>query len=376
MSASNVAETILSQAKLGSSDFLRNQWYVAATAHEIKERPIARTICDESIVIFRASSGEVSALEDRCPHRKAPLSLGTVVGDTIQCGYHGARFNGSGRCVDIPSQQDLPIPAIFNAKSYVVREIHDLVFLWVGDSHRADPELIPDWSRNTAKGWTAIHGYHHVRCNYQLINDNLLDLSHTQFVHPTTLAGPGVNETPMELKIDGDVVRTGRTIRNTDPTPMHLKLGLSGKVDRYQWSDFMAPCYTLVILSAEPVGETQNIGQPLFIVMNSAVPETAHTTHYFWSVARCRLIDDADLTLKYKRLVSEAFDEDKAVIEAQQRMVESDSSNTPLAVFRGDRGGVAARRIIMRKMTQESDVTPSSSTRGESLTRRIVDPLV
>ena len=157
----------------------------------------------------------------------------------------------------LPSQVNgkLPIPAIFTAKSYVVREIHDLVFIWVGDSHRADPALIPDWSRNVAKGWTAIHGYHYVRCNYQLINDNLLDLSHTQFVHPTTLAGPGVNETPMELKIDGDVVRTGRTIRNTDPTPMHLKLGLSGKVDRYQWSDFMAPCYTLVILSAEPVGE-------------------------------------------------------------------------------------------------------------------------
>src|SRR4051812_33235300 len=111
--------------------FLRNQWYVAATAREIGTIPLARLICCEPVVLYRGQSGKVAALEDRCPHRKAPLSKGEVVGDDIRCGYHGVQFDAAGACTNIPSQPT--IPRGFCAKSYPVVERNALIFIWMGD---------------------------------------------------------------------------------------------------------------------------------------------------------------------------------------------------------------------------------------------------
>ena len=373
--------SVLKSASVGqlsepsAATFLRNQWYVAASSEEIADKPVARMICNEALVFFRGSSGHVGALEDRCPHRKAPLSLGVVVGDEIQCGYHGARFSATGACLRIPSQSELPIPSMFNARSYRVVERYNFIFIWLGSPDTANEDLIPDWSRNTAPGWVAALGYHYVKGNYELVTDNLLDLSHTTYVHKTTLAGPGVDETPMELSVDGDVIRTGRTIRNVDPVPLHRAvMGITGKIDRWQWSDFMAPSHIVVILGVEPAGTTSTINTPLFIVMNSATPETERTTHYFWSVSRCRQVEDEEMTRKFKQMVALAFDEDKAMIEGQQRMIDSDLSGRPLAVFRGDRGGTAARRVVARKLKDEAAGTTSVSPPGTALTQRIVEP--
>ena len=334
--------------------FLLNEWYIAARSNEVKDRPFARTICNIPLVLFRTSDGGVSVLEDRCPHRKAPLSTGEMIGDEIQCGYHGARFTSTGRCTIIPSQQDLPVPSGFKAKAFIAKEIYDLIFVWLGDPAKADEAKIPDWSRNTRPGWAAVHGYHHLLANYELLNDNLLDLSHSTYVHKTTLAGPGTDETPMYVNVEDDVVKTGRVIPNVDPVPLHrITFGITGKVDRWTLTDFFAPCYLLVTLGVEPVGSTDKLETPLFVVMNSAVPETETTTHYFWSTSRCRNIEDEALTAKFYDLVKFAFDEDSAMIEAQQKMLSSDRSDTRLAAFRGDAGGVAARRIIARRLKAE-----------------------
>jgi vanillate O-demethylase monooxygenase subunit len=336
--------------------FLRNQWYVAARSDEIGAKPLGRTICNEAIVLYRGANGAIAALEDRCAHRMAPLSLGEVVGDEIQCGYHGVRFRGDGACTSIPSQKDLPIPRGFCVRSYPVHEASALIFVWVGEAERADPALIPEWtSRNTDAGWTAVHGYHHVKGHYQLVIDNLLDLSHVTYTHKTTLAGPGVDDTPMEVEVDGNVVRTSRVIRNVDPAPIHRATkGLTGKIDRWQLSEFRAPIYILVTLGAEPAGTTENLQTPSHMVINAATPETDATTHYFWSVTRCIRTDDVELSRKFRELTQIAFDEDAVIIEAQQRMVSSAPPGAALVNFRGDTGGVAARRIIRRKLEQDT----------------------
>ena len=146
--------------------------------------------------------------------------------------------------------------------------------------------MVPDWSRNTANGWAAVHGYHYVKGNYRLINDNLLDLSHAQSVHTTTFAGPGVNEAPWRCRWMVTSSAPGEPFvhgSNADSS----KTRHEQRSGSLSWFDFMAPCYTLVILSVEPPGPTQTIGEPLFIAMNSATPETERTMHYFWSLARC-----------------------------------------------------------------------------------------
>jgi vanillate O-demethylase monooxygenase subunit len=334
--------------------FLRNQWYAAAAAHEVGAKPLARKICNEEIVLFRGASGKVAALEDRCPHRMAPLSLGEVVGDELQCGYHGVRLTGAGVCTRIPSEPGKPVPRGFGVRSYPVVETHALIFVWLGDAEKADPALLPEFGSNTAPGWAVVHGYHYVEGNYLLLVDNLLDLTHVTFTHKTTLASEGVAEAPFETWTEGEIVHTKRVIRNIEPAPIfRATRGLECKIDRWQISWFQAPVYVLVTLGAEPAGTTEELKVPSHYVLNSCTPETERTTHYFWSVTRNLRVEDEALSRKFRELIYFAFNEDAAIIAAQQRRIDSDRDGRSLVNFGGDRGGVSARRIVARKLEEE-----------------------
>ena len=116
--------------------FLQDMWYAAALSEEIADQPFARTICEEEVVFFRTAAGKAVALEDRCAHRHAPLSLGTVTGDTIQCGYHGLVFGPDGVCRQVPGQDQVPPQACVRA--YPVAERDGWVWLWIGDAAKAE----------------------------------------------------------------------------------------------------------------------------------------------------------------------------------------------------------------------------------------------
>jgi vanillate O-demethylase monooxygenase subunit len=331
--------------------YLRNQWYVAGTAAELSDKPLGRMICGEPIVFFRRSDGSVAALEDRCPHRKYALSLGTVLGDELQCGYHGVQLDGSGKCTKVPSQ--VSIPRGFGARAYPVLEKYALIYIWMGDPARADPAAAYDWHWNTDPGWTAVHGYHHVKGHYQLVIDNLLDLTHLAIVHKGTLAGPGILETPLQVRTEGDTVRSLRFMRNVDPSPiLTIYKKFSGKIDRVQDTWFRAPGYIGIVVHANPTGTED--ARPVHVVINSVTPETERSTHYFWSLARCQAVGDAEVDRIYRQITYKAFDEDQAVIEVQQRMIESDLADRPLAYFDGDKASLAARRIIAQKLAEEA----------------------
>ena len=90
------------------TEFLRNCWYAAAWNHEVGPEPMARTFLDEPVVLYRTGDGTSVALEDRCCHRSLPLSLGRVMGDNLQCGYHGLTYAPDGACVEVPGQSLVP----------------------------------------------------------------------------------------------------------------------------------------------------------------------------------------------------------------------------------------------------------------------------
>ena len=331
--------------------FLRNQWYVAARADEIADRPLGRTICNEPIALFRRRDGSIAALEDRCPHRKYALSKGAVIGDDIQCGYHGLQFDGTGACTKIPSQRT--IPRGFGTRAYAAVARYGYVFVWIGEPDAADVALLPEaWSAITAPGWTAVHGFHHVRANYQLLIDNLLDLTHLAVIHKTTIASPGMPEPPLKVDVDGDRVRTYRALRNVDASPLHKAVsGLTGKVDRSWETEFVLPACVNLVIRARPTG-TQD-PRPHHLVLNALTPETESTTHYFWALPRCIRIDDPAASQALWQMNQTAFDEDAAVIEIQQRMIGGDPSPL-LAALDGDEATAAARRIIARKLAEQA----------------------
>ncbi len=339
-------------------EILRNQWYVAATAAEVGRTPFARRICGQPMVMFRRQDGSVAVLDDRCAHRKVPLSQGEVIGDEIQCGYHGFRFDGSGACTLISTKADT-IPRGLGGRAHAAIERPTLIFVWLGDAAAADLSLVPDFSLNEAPGWAVVHGYTYVKGHHQLLMDNVLDLTHVMFTHKTTLAGGGVTDNPLEVTVAGDRVHARRLMRNVDTAPIFKAAkGLAGKIDRWQILDFVPPIYMVANLGAMPPGQAKELGkEPTHIIYNSFTPETERSTHYFWQVVRDWSVDDRKVSDMYRDMIVLAFDEDARIVEGQQQRIDDDPAGAPLASFSGDRAGQEARRIVARKLADEARAT-------------------
>jgi phenylpropionate dioxygenase-like ring-hydroxylating dioxygenase large terminal subunit len=348
---------------MSATKYLRNCWYVAAWPSEIGDKPLMRKILGEPLVFFRDGQGKVAALSDRCPHRKAPLSSGTVENGEIACGYHGIRFNQLGQCVHVPG--NLGFGANFSVRAYAVQEMHGFVFIWMGEADKADVALIPDYSENEKPGWVAVRDTLLVNCNYELLTDNLLDLTHVVFVHKTTLGGSNVTDTPLEVSVDGDVVHAHRFMHNVDTAPIYKAArGYAGKIDRWQILEWYAPSYIKLTLGARETGTDVPVGTPVHRVLNALTPETETTTRYFWSTARDWGLDDPKVDAVYFNMTVEAFNEDKAIIEHQQDYISSDESTAPLIAFTFDKAGQSARRILRRKIEEETEAMQPRAKAG------------
>ncbi len=177
-----------------SIPLLRNCWYVAAWDHEILgDTLLERTILGQSLVLYRKSDGEPVAMNNKCPHRHAPLSMGRKQGDTLRCMYHGLVFDPTGQCVEIPGQTT--IPAGTCVRTYPVVQRHRWIWIWMGEPELADVSLIPDTPAQTDTRWRMLPGYKNFAADYLLISDNLLDFSHLSYVHERTLGGsPNIAE--------------------------------------------------------------------------------------------------------------------------------------------------------------------------------------
>src|SRR5262245_33703058 len=145
--------------------FARNHWYAAAWTAEVGNRPFARRILNLPIVLFRMPDGSIGALEDQCPHRLAPLSLGECADGGLRCGYHGMVFGKDGKCLQIPAQDVIPTTA--QARAFPVVERYGLVWLWAG-SAPADEALLPLVPAFGEHGWEVLdNGYQHHHANYR-----------------------------------------------------------------------------------------------------------------------------------------------------------------------------------------------------------------
>ena len=161
--------------------FLRNCWYAAAWSKDLTDKPLARIFLNEKVVLYRTARGQAAALEDRCCHRAAPLSLGEISGEHLCCGYHGLQFDTAGQCVLVPGQTQVPPGAA--VRSYPVHERWNVVWIWPGEATLADPARIPELPWLDDSNWTTTPGMINVKASYQFIIDNLLDLTHVTYVH-------------------------------------------------------------------------------------------------------------------------------------------------------------------------------------------------
>lgn len=341
---------------------VHNCWYVAAWDVEVQRRELVpRTVCGQQIVLYRTGDGAVVALADACWHRLVPLSLGRLDGDELVCGYHGVVFGPDGICRSMPAQETInPRAAV---RSYPVAERHRFVWVWLGDPAAADTSLIPDLHWNADPGWAADGKVIDLQCDYRLVLDNLMDLTHEQFLHAGTLASAELSESDFVVEHSDETVTVTRRMHGIAPPPllgMQLKIknpSFRGLVDRWQIITYTAPSTICIDVGITPAGAHSDDGVN-GRVMNSVTPVTESTSRYFWSFGRSYSVHDQALTTILTQQHVRVFAEDAAMLEAQQRAIEANPEHE-FYNLNIDAGGMWVRRILDALACAEQGQPPS-----------------
>ena len=341
--------------------FPKNAWYVCCTPDEIKEGPLGRRICGDSLVLFYTEAGEVAALEDFCPHRGAPLSLGRVENDVIVCGYHGMKVNADGMCAGMVGQRVERFKR--GIRSYPVEERHGYVWVWPGDASLADKNLIPDlhWARSP--DWAFGGGMFNIKCDYRLLIDNLMDLTHETYVHATSIGQPEIEEAAPDTARDGTTATVSRWMENI-PAPPFWQDALKGNnvdhtrpVDRWQVCRFTPPGSVMIDVGVAHAGtgglDASEEHRASGIVVDLITPETETSCWYFWGLARNFAVADDALTTQIRGSQQRIFTEDLEMLESQQQRL-LDNPGRPLMNLNIDRGGMHARNILDELIAAES----------------------
>lgn len=347
--------------------FLRDIWYLAAWARELPgDRPIARTVADEPLVLFRASSGEAAALRDNCCHRNAPLSLGRCEGDTLRCMYHGLRFDTRGQCVEVPGQTQ--IPAACRVPAFPLVERSGCLWVWLGDPALARPELIPDSPGVDSPDWDMRVGHMDFAANYLLINDNLCDFSHVAFVHEATFGGgddrlarshPRIRSLDRGIRVERWLTDRGK-IEHWLPTSGEAQA--PPRLDQWLTYDYLAPGVLIMRVEIHEAGSAARSkfatpqSDPIHanFSLHAITPVDELTSRYHFSLgpraSEARVT--SGLADEMFTVALRAFDEDRRIIEAQQRNLRRWPVN-PSASIQHDRGVHLMRAVLEKMMTHE-----------------------
>jgi vanillate O-demethylase monooxygenase subunit len=349
--------------------FPLNAWYAAAWDVELRDELLARTVCDQRLVMYRRTDGTACALEDACWHRLLPLSMGRLDGDRVVCGYHGLAYDGDGRCIAMPHSSRIRPSAC--VRSFPVVERHRFVWVWPGDPAQADPARIPDLHWNDDPAWAGDGKLYHLECDYRLVIDNLMDLSHEAYVHGSSIGNRAVAEAPAVATEDAQFVQVTRWMEGVEAPPfwatqLQAARGHAGPVDRWQVIRFEAPATIAIDVGVAPAGSGavpgdsprgDRSGGINGFVLNTITPESGRTCHYFWSFCRNYRLVDQRLTHTLREAVGRIFLEDEAVLTAQQRAIDH-HPNRQLQNLAIDAGSVRARRRIERMIAAEAANRP------------------
>jgi len=339
--------------------FLKNTWYVACMPDDFQDKPLGRKICGESMVFYRGAKGQAFALEDFCPHRGAPLSLGFVKDGNLVCGYHGLEMGCEGKTIAMPGQRVRGFPAI---RSFPVVERYGFVWVWPGQVDKASEDLIPKFEFFDNPAWAYGGGLYHIACDYRLMVDNLMDLTHETYVHASTIGQKEIDEVPCGTKTEGDHVTTSRFMENISAPPF-WKMALRGNkladdvpVDRWQICHFTPPSHVMIEVGVAHAGHggyhAPDHVKAYSVVVDFITPETETSIWYFWGMARKFQPQDTALTASIREGQGKIFSEDLQMLELQQKNLLAHPTRE-LLKLNIDAGGVQSRRVIDRLLAQE-----------------------
>ena len=356
-------------------EFLEDCWYAAAFTSEVTRTPMARVLLGEPVVLYRKESGEPVALGDRCPHRFAPLHQGKLFGDAIRCPYHGLQFDADGKCVHNPAGKGV-IPQAAKTPSFPLREVDGVIWLWHGAEEPDEGKIVRFPEFNQLDRWAPVEFMLRIEANHMLVSDNLLDLSHAEFLHPDLAREGFAKRAQLSVSQEGDMVvarnwRPGELISNMS------RLSMGGEnapemIDRSTIVKWHAPANLRFEMSDMPVGKFQPADMPVGRAEGAAgtvqahliTPETENTCLYFVKVVRDWLIDDEGITSTLHAKTHNAFNtEDRPMIESQQRYMGGQGFEALNPVLLPNDAAAARTRQVLRGKLEVQAAKRSASDR-------------
>ena len=332
-----------------------NCWWVAAFSGEVGEAPLGRWLLDTPVMLYRKADGQAVALEDRCPHRSAPLSLGCRRGDAIECGYHGFTFDADGRCIRVPSMK--VVPSAIRVATYPVIESYPFVWVYLGDpSVMADVPAPPVLEWASDEGFSVVQGRMDIAANYMLLKENVLDLTHFGYVHAATFKITDWVDPPEVTTTDATVSYRQKFVSSPLPPLFAEALGLppGTKFNRENYGSFLSPALQVAAVDFADPDAPAGAVAGRFRISHATTPIDATHMHYFWVLGRDHgrtpeLIDKLEAVTKI------GFAEDERIIEAVQQVMSRDKrpgAGRETSV-KADKAGIQARRIVERWMALE-----------------------
>ncbi|MGB8423728.1 Rieske 2Fe-2S domain-containing protein [Paraburkholderia sp.] len=341
-----------------TTPLIRDCWYVAAASKDVTVGALfARRLLDVNVVLFRKSDGTISALRDRCAHRSYPLSQGKIEADSVVCGYHGFRYDGSGMCTQIPS---LPgkCPQGISVQSYPVVEKRPFIWIWMGDQAKADVSTLPSrpWMEESDE-WGGSDGYLRVGASYVHLHENLLDLTHLSFLHEKTFGTPDYASAPSEFELGEATFAVLRTVAPTTLPAVYARTtGITGaNAARIVKSTFISPALHLTEIVVHdrsiPVGQRRDFHLRTAQIIT---PESSDALHYHFAIKRDFAIADVEMSDFIIKSIKAAFDEDVHCIEtiAKLKREEADADFYEHPTY-ADKAGIEMRRHLKRRADAE-----------------------
>lgn len=252
---------------------LRDQWYPVLASWEVNANPVGITRLGENIAVWRDEKGQIHAIEDRCPHRGARLSLGWNLGDRLACWYHGVEVNGEGMVVDVPAVDACPLQGTTCLKKYQAIEKHGAIFLWFGIDQKEAPTTLLFPAQLESTEWSSFLCQADWKVNYQYAVDNVMDPMHGSYLHCTS-----------HSMADGDKTADMKH-RATETGFVFEKVGQSGV--NFDWVEYGNTGADWLRLSI-PYRKEFGPGGEFWIVGYATPIDDQNTRVFFW---RCRKVE-------------------------------------------------------------------------------------
>lgn len=315
-------------------------WYPVAPSYMVGDAPLGITRLSQNIVLWRDADSTIRAVEDRCPHRGARLSLGWNLGDRIACWYHGVEINGEGCVADVPAMDTSPLIGKKCLRAYPAVECAGAIFLWFGNDPAAPPKPFHVPEEMTAPEYSGFLCMQNWACNHRYAIDNVMDPMHGTYLHSKS-----------HSMAEGDK-RARMTVRDTPHGLVFEKVGQRGV--NFDWVEF-GETSTLWMRLAVPYQKRFGGGE--FVIAGFVTPvDDAHCQVYFWRIKKVAGFARDVWRFMYRNRLEglhwDVLEQDRAIIESLSRHARQQENLYPHDV------GLARVRRLMERRAREQVAAP------------------